>query len=136
MYEKNIYRGVWLVTLIVALFPFASNWAFKEMLTNFGSLQDTTLIKWEAVTFAGLVSTLLILGFVLATDFSKHLMIVVNRIKEFVYLVKMSKRVAFSCYAFNVKQNGVVFWIYIAYIAYALTWLIYGVKNFLILYVG
>ncbi len=131
--NKNPYHGIGIITLIEVALPFAVFFIVRAGFNTFSS-STKSVILWQSVFVAGIIAVLFTLGFFIGC-LGKPLMVVVNRLKDFFSYLPISKKVAFSCYALDIKENGVVFWIYLLYLFYSVAWLILGIVKFIPLYV-
>ncbi|HPW53304.1 MAG TPA: hypothetical protein PLI19_00555 [Erysipelotrichaceae bacterium] len=116
--DKGPYAGVWVIVLVLLLLPLFLYKVLLAVFTNFRA-GNAFMIEYQAKIFAGLVSVLFDLTYILASGLQKPFAAVKKRIANFVgNLGYIGLRSSFKWYFAEAKETGYAFWIIFACILY------------------
>ncbi|MEG1528088.1 MAG: hypothetical protein RR248_04470 [Clostridia bacterium] len=132
--KKQPYKGVLIIVAVACGIPIVLFFILYGLFLACQPQVSVELNFYQAMCFAGAVGTLFVLAFMFSGGFNEAFKVVVYRVKEFFSDIFISPSMAFKWYGYNIKRDGVVFWIYIACVGLNLFYGIYGLVNFLKLY--
>lgn len=108
--EKSTYYGVWQSCLLLIIVPIAMYFFFNWVFKSFGMPAEER--KYCALAFGFLIGSLFSLSCALAGLFKGTFTVIKNRISEFFGNLSISFKFACRYYWENIKEYGVVFWIF------------------------
>ncbi len=110
--NRSPYNGILISILFMCLPSILCTWLFFEAIDIFQP-QFGHDLNWASAKVLGCgIGVLFHLGCLLKGDFTKEFSVVINRLKEFFSYLFISPSLAFRFYFDDIKENGVVFWIY------------------------
>ena len=126
--NKSPYYGVFQSCIMLFLFTAGMILFFYIIFGNFTMMQGKEK-TYCALGFGGLVGSLFSLSCAIAGLFKGTFIIVKNRIVEFFENLSISFKFAIKYYIENIKEYGIVFWIFLTIIAINVAVTIYGFVN-------
>ncbi|MGI6607648.1 MAG: hypothetical protein ACOX1F_01530 [Erysipelotrichaceae bacterium] len=116
--DKGPYAGIWVIVLILLLFPLGLNKLFFALFTRFKA-GNAFMIKYQAKIFAGLISVLFDLTYIFASGLQKPFAVVKRRIADFLGNLRyIGLKNSFKWYFAAAKAEGYAFWIIFGCILY------------------
>ena len=129
--EFKPYSGLWVYPVILIAVPAVLYFFFYLVLSNSGvrSISDPS---HDAFLISALVSMMFCVLTVLGGALTWPFLLIVKRVSEFVRDVfsGMSVKSAFSWYVYNVKEDGLAFWVILASLSLDVVYLIWVLKHF------
>lgn len=110
--KKSPYHGLGIVCAILIGVPFIFFWVFYGCFTLWGN-KDGVLNVYGSIAFASMVGTLFHISLIITGLWKEPLQKIGTRISSFLEYYPIVKRKAFSVYLDDIKEDGIVFWIYL-----------------------
>ena len=124
--EKSPYHGVFLSSLMLVSVPTLLFILFHYLISKYQHFeQDFNTYSAMVIGFG--VGFIFQFSCVFAGLTKGTLSVVVRRVAEFFSNLTVSPKFAFKCYIADVKENGIVFWIYFIIIGSCLSATILGI---------
>ena len=131
--EKGPYYGVLQTCLILIIIPLIFILIIYGVFSYFKSLSEEA-ICYSTLTFGGTCGVLFHMIAIISGLFKGTFKVVINRISTFFQNVVLDIRLAFKIYFEDIKNEGIVFWIYLIIILSMIGLTIYGAVNLFDLY--
>ena len=109
--EKSPYHGVLLSSIILIIVPIAIYLLFNYYITKYQKFEEE-FNAYSAVVLGFGVGFIFQFSCVIAGLTKGTLSVVLSRIGELFSNLSISPRFALKCYIADIKENGIVFWIY------------------------
>lgn len=110
--NKGPYHGVIVCCLILILGPILLTLFLKHFI-NIWEHKPSEINHLTAIVLGYGVGCLMDISYILLGFMNKPFQAVKIRIKELIEDLKISKKLALKGYIFNIKEEGIVFWIYL-----------------------
>ncbi len=109
--RKSPYHGVFLASFLMVLVPVVCYIVFRALLFN-GQTHVTDEMNEASAKALGFgIGFLFHMACIIAGVLEESFKIVVHRVVEFFDNLKFSFKLACNCYADDIRENGVAFWI-------------------------
>ena len=128
--NKSPYYGVWQSALLMIVAPVAMYFFFKIPFVTYSKMSKEE-IHCCSLAFGCGVAFLFQFSCVQAGLFKGTLKVVINRLKEFFGNLSISVKFAYKYYFENIKEEGVVFWIFFVIITTTLGVTLFGIFSYI-----
>ena len=128
--NKSPYYGVWQSALLMIAAPVAMYFFFKIPFVTYSKMSKEE-IHYCSLAFGCGVAFLFQFSCVIAGLFKGTLKVVINRLKEFFGNLSISVKFAYKYYFENIKEEGVVFWIFFVIITTTLGVTLFGIFSYI-----
>lgn len=128
--NKSPYYGVWQTALLLTAAPFLMTLFFKAIFDKYSKMTDPQIL-FSAMAFGCGVAFMFQLTCIIAGLFKGTLTVVIKRLKEFFGNLSISAKFAFKYYFENIKEEGIVFWIFFVIIGSTLGATIFGIFKYI-----
>ncbi len=132
--ERSPYYGVPVSCVALIVVPLILYWVVRMVIFKFQTQFSYELNAATARAMGFGVGALFHIACILAGAMTEPLRAVLSRLKEFFSNLTISFKLACSCYVHDLRDLGVVFWIYAAIMGTNLYLCIDGFRDFLELY--
>ncbi len=133
--NKSPYHGMWASCSVMIIFPVGLYFLFTYYINEFQdfpkAMNDATA---QALGFG--LGTLFHLSCAVCGAFRDSFRVVTKRLAEFFDNLTISVKFAFKGYWWNIKENGVAFWIYFVIMLVCFCICVDGLRDFLALWQG
>ena len=128
--NKSPYYGVWQSALLLTFAPFIMFIFFKWIIHSYSRMTPDQIL-YSSLAFGSGVAFIFQFSCVIAGLFKGTLKVVISRLKEFFGNLSISAKFAFKYYFENIKQEGIVFWIYFDIIVATLGLTIFSIFKYI-----
>ena len=128
--NKSPYYGVWQSALFLTIAPILMYFFFKIIFIKY-SRMSANQIHYSSLAFGCGVAFLFQFSCVIAGLFKGTLKVVLRRLKEFFSNLTISIKFAYKYYFENIRQEGVVFWIFFVIIGATLFATVFGIFKYI-----
>lgn len=126
--EQSPYRGIVISSCLLIGFSLVFYGLFL-LVFNKWTDHSSQEVNAMSMTFGFGIGTLFFLGCAIAGLFKGTFKVVINRVAEFFGNLSISIKIAFRYYFINIKEYGVVFWIYFLIFVFDVTMTVIGIIN-------
>ena len=128
--NKSPYYGVWQSVLLLTFAPFIMFIFFKWVLHTYSKMTPDQIL-YSLLAFGSGVAFIFQFSCVIAGLFKGTLKVVIARLKEFFGNLSISVKFAYKYYFENIKEEGVVFWIFFVIITTTLGVTLFGIFSYI-----
>lgn len=123
--EKSPYHGVLLSSILLGLVPILLFLLFRGLIIKYQKFEED-FNTYSAMVIGFGVGFIFQFACIFAGLTKGTLAVVIRRVSEFFSNLSISAKFAFKCYFADVKENGIVFWIYFILVTSCLATTIIG----------
>ena len=128
--NKSPYYGIWQSAVLLTLAPFIM-FVFFKVIFHLYTKMTPDQILYSSLAFGAGIASIFQLSCVVAGLFKGTLKVVLLRLKEFFGNLSISVKFAFKYYFENIKQEGIVFWIFFDIITATLGLTIFSIIKYI-----
>ena len=128
------YKGVWLVTFLLIIVPIIFYIIIRLIMFKFQPSLEKDIKEFSSLAVGFGLGFVFHLACIIAGLFKGTIVVIIKRIKEFFETLNISFKLAIKSYFDNVKEDGLVFYIYFIIVGTNLGLALYGLIKFILVY--